>query len=105
MALQKAYVDQSSFQVTMKKIIAAVFVAALAACSGPTDIKLSEMNQPENAKKLLEALSPEDRAALQGYVISRMMNNTIDYKITVKEAIKTYKKENEQMQNARNAIK
>jgi len=80
----------------MKKLVYAALVTMLVACSGPTDIKLSEMNEPQNAKKLLEALSPEDRAALQGYLVKHMLRNDIDYKMTVKEAIKAYKTESEQ---------
>ena len=89
----------------MKKSLLVLLLATLAACSGPTDIKLSEMNQPENAKKLLEALSPQDRAALQGYVIEHTLNNTLDYKVTVKQAIADYKKEAAQKENVRNSIK
>ncbi|WP_298601329.1 hypothetical protein [uncultured Zoogloea sp.] len=89
----------------MKKLILAALVAALAACSGPTDIKLSEMNQPENAKKLLETLSPQDRAALQAYVMRHTMQKDIDYKMTVKEAIEARKAEVAKEQGAANAIK
>ena len=89
----------------MKKLILAVLVAVLAACSGPTDIKLSEMNQPENAKKLLETLSPQDRAALQAYVMRHTMQKDIDYKMTVKEAIEARKAEVAKEQGAANAIK
>ena len=89
----------------MKKNLLALLVATLAACSGPTDIKMSEINEPDNAKKLLEALSPQDRAALQGYLIEHTMNNTLDYKTTVKQAIADYKKEAAQKEKVRNAIK
>lgn len=89
----------------MKKLILAALVAALAACSGPTDIKLSEMNQPENAKKLLETLSPQDRAALQAYVMRHTMQKDIDYKMTVKEAIEASKAEVAKEQGVANAIK
>lgn len=89
----------------MKKLILAAFVAMLAACSGPTDIKLSEMNQPENAKKLLETLSPQDRAALQAYVMRHTMQKDIDYKMTVKEAIEARKAEVAKEQGVANAIK
>lgn len=89
----------------MKKLILAALVAALAACSGPADIKLSEMNQPENAKKLLETLSPQDRAALQAYVMRHTMQKDIDYKMTVKAAIEARKAEVAAEQGAANAIK
>ena len=90
----------------MKQILfVAMAAVVLFACSGPTDVKLSEMNQPENAKKLLETLSPEDRSALQSYVIEHTMRNDIDYKMTVREAIEARKKEMAQIQNVRDAIK
>lgn len=89
----------------MKKLILAALVAMLAACSGPTDIKLSEMNQPENAKKLREALSPQDRSALEAYVRLHTMQKNIDYKMTVKEAIEARKAEVAAEQGVANAIK
>ncbi len=89
----------------MKKLILAALVATLAACGGPADIKLSEMNQPENAKKLLETLSPQDRAALQAYVMRHTMQKDIDFKMTVKEAIEARKAEVAKEQGVANAIK
>lgn len=89
----------------MKKLILAALVAVLAACSSPTDIKLSEMNQPENTKKLLETLSPQERNALQAYVVSHTMHKDIDYNMTVKEAIEAHMAEVAQKQRVINAIK
>ncbi|MCL2656357.1 MAG: hypothetical protein FWD62_02865 [Betaproteobacteria bacterium] len=77
----------------MKKLIPVVLATVLAACNGPTDIKLSEVQQPENQKKLLEVLSPEDRNALNTYVLNHTMKGDLDYKTTVKEAIKIGKTE------------
>jgi len=77
----------------LKSTAALALAAMLAACSGPTDVKLSEMNQPENAQKLAEALSPQDREALITYIARHTMKNDIDYKMTVKEAIKAGKAE------------
>ena len=76
----------------MKKVILFAFVALLAACSGPTDITLSEMStNPEKAQKAMEAMSPEDQTALGTYLMSHVMH--VDYKMTVKEAIKAGKAE------------
>ncbi len=78
----------------MKKLmLITAMIAFLSACSDPTDLKLSETNEPENAKKLLETLSPEDLSMLKEYVINHAMENNIDYKMTVKEAIEARKKE------------
>ena len=69
----------------------ALIIGLLTACSGPTDIKLSEMNDPENAKKLLETLSAQDRAALALYMVTHTLSNDLDYKVTVKQAIEAQK--------------
>ena len=42
---------------------------------------------------------------MRGYLIEHTMNNTLDYKTTVKQAIADYKKEAAQKEKVRNAIK
>ena len=76
-------------------ITSACAILLLAACSGPLDTKLSEMNEPAKAKALLEAMTPEERGLLQQYVVKKTLNQTIDYKTAVKQAISEQRKLNE----------
>ncbi len=69
----------------------ALIIGLLTACSGPTDIKLSEMNDPEKAMELIKTLSAPDRAALAQYMVKHAMSNDLDYKVTVKQAIEAQK--------------
>lgn len=75
-------------------LLAAVsFAVLLAGCSGPTGTKLADMNQPEKASALLKVLSPQDREALAEYVSEHAARGDIDFKMTVKEALKARKAE------------
>lgn len=75
----------------MKKLATLALVSLLVACGGPRDIKLSAMNEPENAKKLTETLTAEERQLLQAYVVRHTAARDIDYSKTVKEAIEAQK--------------
>lgn len=84
----------------------------LAGCGGAKSYKLSEMNEPDKAKQLLEELSPSERTLLTNYVIAHSMTGDIDYKTTVGDAIaaqeqanKTKQEQQQKLQNAANAIK
>lgn len=78
----------------MKKAwISMLLCGLLAACSGPLDMKLSELSQPENNQKLLEAISPEDMKALRSYMARHAIKGDIDYRMTVKQAIAAGKAE------------
>lgn len=68
-------------------------IAALAGCSGPRDITLSAMNEPENSKKLLETLSAEEQTLLRQYVVKHSMAGDLDQKKTIKQAIEAQKAE------------
>ncbi|MCL2523393.1 MAG: hypothetical protein FWF20_04840 [Betaproteobacteria bacterium] len=76
-----------------KKFAFAALAVLLAACSGPLDYTIAESNEPEKARKILEALSPEDRQAFQTYVANHTMKGDLDYKTTIKEAVKIGKTE------------
>ena len=90
----------------MKNLLSlAAMSLLLIACSGALDTKLSEMNEPEKARKLLEALSPEELRLLQTYVVHKTMDRSIDYKMTVKEALHAQRKENEQLMAVKDAIR
>jgi hypothetical protein len=76
-----------------------LLAAVVTACSSdPRDIKLSEMNQPEHATRLLEALSPEERELLARYVAA---NATLDYKLTVGEALQVAAEERDTRERER----
>jgi hypothetical protein len=77
----------------MKKLATLALVSLLVACGGPRDIKLSAMNEPENAQKLIKVLSAEERQLLQAYVVRHTAARDIDYSKTVKDAIEAQKVE------------
>jgi hypothetical protein len=77
-----------------------LLAAVVAGCSSdPRDIKLSEMNQPEHATRLLEALSPEERELLARYVAANA--RTLDYKLTVGEALQVAAEERDTSERER----
>lgn len=77
-----------------------VLAAAVAGCSSdPRDITLSEMNQPEHATRLLEALSPDERELLARYVATNA--RTLDYKLTVGEVLKVAAEERDTREKER----
>ncbi len=89
-----------------KSLFAALGVAfVLLGCSGPRDTKLSEMNEPKQAIALREELSNEEVALLRKYVVTRTMNQTIDYKVTVGDAIDEQRKLDADIKNAVDSIK
>jgi hypothetical protein len=89
-----------------KSIFACITAAFLiVGCSGPLDTKLSEMNEPAQAVKLREAMTNEEMDLLRKYVLKKTLNNTIDYKVTVKEAIAAQRKEEADIKAVTNAIK
>lgn len=75
----------------MMKLAPLVLASLLVACGGPRDVKLSAMNEPENAKKLMETLTGEERQLLQAYVVRHTAARDIDYSKTVKQAIEAQK--------------
>lgn len=79
----------------MKKLFFACVCVPLflAACSGPLDIKLSEMNDPEKARLLLETMTPEERNLMTSYIMNHTIAQDLDYKVTVKQAIAERRKE------------
>jgi PBP1b-binding outer membrane lipoprotein LpoB len=93
--------------VTMKKTLFASLALAilLAGCSGPKDTKLSEMNEPAQAVKLRETLTNEEVELLRKFVIRETLDRTIDYKMTVQQAIDAQRKLDEGVKNALGSIK
>ncbi len=91
----------------MKKSLFACLGMAfvLVGCSGPRDTKLSEMNEPKQAIELREELSNEEIELLRKYVVTRTMNQTIDYKVTVGDAIEEQRKLDAGIKNAVDSIK
>ena len=92
----------------MKKIIimsAMIFATSLlASCEkSARDLKLSELNLPENEQLLLEQLTPEERDLLGSYVYEN--NSHLDYTVKIGDAIDKHKKRKEDMQKMRDAIK
>ncbi len=77
-----------------------LFAVVVVGCStDPRDIKLSEMNQPEHATRLLETLSPDERELLARYVA--MNARTLDYKLTVGEVLKVAAEERDTREKER----
>ncbi|MFA6230908.1 MAG: hypothetical protein WC617_12180 [Rhodanobacter sp.] len=75
-------------------LVAVVSVAALlVGCSGPLDTSLADTNQPEKASALLKVLSPDDQVALHYYVSEHTASGDIDWKMSVKDALKARKAE------------
>ncbi|MCL2635756.1 MAG: hypothetical protein FWD50_03890 [Betaproteobacteria bacterium] len=88
----------------MKKFVLIALTALLTACGSPLDYTLAESNEPEKARKILEALSPEDQQALNTFVMNRAASGKgLDYKMTIREAIKAEKAEAPQRAEARAA--
>ena len=89
-----------------KSLFACLGIAfVLLGCSGPRDTKLSEMNEPKQAIELREELSNEEIGLLRKYVVTRTMNQTIDYKVTVGDAIDEQRKLDAGIKNAVDSIK
>jgi hypothetical protein len=93
--------------VTMKTTLFASLAVAilLSGCSGPKDTKLSEMNEPEQAVKLRETLTNEEVELLRKFVIRETLDRTIDYKMTVQQAIDAQRKLDDGVKNALGSIK
>lgn len=79
----------------MKKLLlaCACLPLFLAACSGPLDITLSGMGDPEKARLVLETMTPEERSLMSSYIINHTMAQDLDDKVTVKQAIAARRKE------------
>lgn len=84
----------------------------LAGCGGAKSYKLSEMNEPDKAKQLLEDLSPTERTLLTNYILAHSMTGDIDYKTTVGDAIaaqeqanKAQAEQQQKVQQIKDAIK
>lgn len=79
----------------MKKLLSACACLPLflAACSGPLDITLSEMGDPEQARLLLETMTAEERSLMSSYIINHTMARDLDGNVTVKQAIAARRKE------------
>lgn len=86
----------TEMRVGIFRAAAAAMIAALllAACSQDIrDVKLSEMNQPENSKKLLEDLSQSERETIAYYVAERSVRGDIDYTVTIGDVLELAAKE------------
>lgn len=88
---------------SLRAAVAAMIVALLlAGCSQDIrDVKLSEMNQPENAKKLLEDLTVEERNAIAYYVGERTARGDIDFKMTIGDVLELAAKEKAEAEERR----
>lgn len=77
----------------MKKLLLACVCLLLAACSGPLDITLSEMRDPEKARLLLETMTSEERHLMSSYIVHHTIARDLDNNMTVKQAIAARRKE------------
>lgn len=80
----------------MKKLLLGCLCVSvlLVGCGGPKDLKISEMNEPKNAQKLKDTLTPEESKLLMVYIINHTLKQDLNDKTTVQQAIDSAKKEN-----------
>ncbi len=67
--------------------------ALLASCGGSAkNLKLSEMNQPQNQTIILEQLTTEERNLLSQYIAANTISGGVDYSAKIGDVIELQKK-------------
>lgn len=74
--------------------VAIMLVSAfLVSCGGSAkDLKLSEMNQPQNQTIILEQLTTDERNLLSQYIAAHSISGGLDYSTKIGDAIESQKK-------------